>query len=163
MIKKLTAFLAAALVAFSLAAADSANRIAFPLAGFSIAPLETIPGKAANQTALMMFMPASGGFAANVNVMIQSYPGTIEDYTATTVKQFKDNDMKVVSQKNVGKSAVVFEYTGELRGNPLHWYARAEKSGDHVYLTTGTSSEEQWPKLGTQLKACVDSFRSEKH
>ena len=149
-----------ATLALSLPAADSTNRLRFRVAGFSIAPLESSPGDNAYQ-ALMMFLPATARFAANVNVQIQHYEGTIEEYTKLTLKQFEDAGIKVIEQKQTGKSAVIFEYSGKIEGRSLHWYARAEKTGTHVYLTTATATQEDWPKQAGQLKTCVDSFRCE--
>jgi hypothetical protein len=157
---KQTLILFLATLTLSVAAADSANRLRFPVTGFSIAPLETSPGDSTCQ-ALMMFLPATGSFAANVNVQIQPFSGTIEEYTKLTLKQFEDLGIKVIEQKKAGKSAVIFEYSGKLQGRSLHLYARAEKAGGHFYLTTATATEEEWPKQGVQLKACVDSFRCE--
>jgi hypothetical protein len=150
-----------AMLAFSLPAADSTNRLHFPVTGFSIAPLEGVAGETTRQV-LMMFLPPNGNFAGNVNVQIQPYNGTIDEYMALTQKQFKDAGVKVIEQKKVGKSVVVFEYSGELQGQSLHWYARAEKSAGHVYLATATAAEQQWAKQGAQLKACVDSLRCER-
>jgi hypothetical protein len=145
-------------VTLSLGAAESTNRLRFPVAGFSIAPLEAPPGHVTQQ-ALMMWLPLNEVFTANVNVQIQPYSGTIEEYTALTLKQFKEHSAKLIEQRGVGTSAVVLEYSGELQGQSLHWYARAEKSGGHVYLATATTTEQQWPKQATQLKACVESLR----
>jgi hypothetical protein len=147
-------------LALSLPAADLTNRLYFAASGFSIAPLEVSPGEKTGQ-ALMMFLPANNNFAGNVNVQIQPYSGTIEEYTALTLKQFKDAGVKVISQKKAGTSGVVVEYSGELQGRTLHWYARAEKAVGHVYLATATAAEQEWPKQGSQLKACVDSLRWE--
>src|SRR6476469_6665409 len=122
-----------ATLALSLSAADSTNRLAFAVAGFSITPLTVPPGKTICQP-LIMALPASGNFAGNVNVQIQPYSGTIGEYTALTLKQFKDAEIKVIEQKKAGTTAVVFEYNGEMQGRSLHWYARAEKAGGHVYL-----------------------------
>jgi len=153
-------FLFLAMLAPSLLAADSSNRLHFPLAGFSITPLDLPPGEVARQ-ALMMFLPANGNFAGNVNVQVQPYSGTIEEYASLTRKQFKDAGVTVIEQKKFGKSGLIFEYTGELQGKPLHWYARAEKSGGHVYLATATAAAQDWAKQGAQLKACVDTLRCE--
>jgi len=61
----------------SLPGADSTVRLRFPVTGFSIAPLEVAPGDKPSE-ALIMFLPANGNFAGNVNVQIQPYSGTIE-------------------------------------------------------------------------------------
>jgi hypothetical protein len=149
-----------AMAALSLPAAESANRLQFPVSGFSITPLEEPPGENVRQ-AVIMFLAPSDNFAANVNVQVQPFKGTIDEYVELTLKQFKDARMKLIEQKRFGRSVAVFEYSGDLQGQSLHWYARAEKAGSHVYLATGTAAEPQWSKLAAQLKACVDSLRCE--
>jgi hypothetical protein len=139
-------------------AGESTNRLHFPAAGFTIAPLDAPPGESPQQ-ALAMFLPASDGFAANVNVQIQPYTGTIEGYITLTSQQFKSAGIKVLQEKTLTKSVALFEYTGKAQGQPLHWYARAEKSGDAVFLVTATATPQQWSKESARLKACVDSFR----
>ncbi|HEV7926207.1 MAG TPA: hypothetical protein VGR14_12675 [Verrucomicrobiae bacterium] len=139
---------------------QTTNQLHFSKSGFTIAPLDEPPGQSPQQV-LMMFLPATKSFAPNVNVQIQPYAGTIEDYVTLSLEQFKSMGLKLSSQKAVGKSAVTLEYTGEMKGKPLHWYARAEKSGDKIYVATATASEEQWGTVATQLKTCVDSFRCE--
>src|SRR3954466_9566891 len=125
---------------------QSTNRLNFPAAGFSIAPLEVAPGQSPQQ-ALIMFLPVTDGFAANVAVQIQPYTGTMEEYVALTFKQFKTVHVKVLEQKTPTKSVATFEYAGEMQGGrSLHWYARAEKSGDSVYLVTATATPSQWNK-----------------
>jgi hypothetical protein len=142
----------------SVAAADSTNRLHFPLSGFSIAPLEAPLGEKISQVVVMWLPPTT----ANVNVQIQPFEGSIDEYAALTLKQFQENKAEVVSQKKLGSLVFVVEYTGELEGQRLHWYARAEKSLAYVYLTTGTTTEKLWPVQAAQIKACVDSFRCEK-
>lgn len=158
--KKLFVFCAFAMLLGSATVAESTNRLSFPLAGFTIAPLDTSPGESTQQS-LMMFLPATDGFAANVNVQIQTYSGTIDDYVALTLKQFKGMGIKLLEQKGPAKSVVVFEYTGEIQGRTLHWYVRAEKSGSKVYLVTATATPSQWNSEAARLKSCVDSFRCE--
>ena len=157
---KQTAILFLTTIALSMSAADSTVRLRFPVTGFSIAPLEVAPGDKTCQ-ALVMFLPATGDFAGNVNVQIQPYSGTIEEYTTLTLNQFKNASVKVIEQRKTGKSGVVFEYNGELQGRALHWYARAEKTGGHVYLATATATEEEWAGQGAKLRNCVDSLRCE--
>jgi len=151
--------LALATFVLSATASDSTNRLNFAAAGFSIAPLESSPGSTPYQ-ALMMMLPVTDNFAANVNVQIQPYPGTLDEYTTLTLQQFKDAEMKVIQQKRLSKSVQLFEYSGEMQGKSLHWYARAEKFGDKVYLATATSTADQWRKEGPKLRDCIDSFRS---
>jgi hypothetical protein len=156
--KKLLFILSCLLLVALAGNGQTTNQMHFPKAGFSIAPLEEPPGQSPQQV-LMMFLPVTKSFAPNVNVQIQPYTGTIDEYVALSLDQFKGMGLKLSYQKAVGKSAVALEYTGEMKGKPLHWYARAEKSGANVYLVTATASEEQWGNVATQLKTCVDSFR----
>jgi hypothetical protein len=144
----------------SARAGEPTNRIHFPLAGLTIAPLDTPPGESTQQ-ALIMFLPVTDGFAANVNVQIQPYAGTIEDYVALTLQQFKSAGLKLLQQTGPTNSVAVFEYSGEIQSRQLHWYARAEKSGSSVYLVTATAAPPQWTREAARLKSCVDSFRCE--
>src|SRR5213594_2251824 len=116
-----------AIVAFTLTtdAADSTNRLLFSLGGFSIKPLEAPFGQATQQP-LLMALPASDGFAANVNVQIQPYDGTRDDYMALSEQQFKGAGLEVIKRSKQGQSGILFEYTGEMQGRKLHWYSRAE-------------------------------------
>jgi hypothetical protein len=129
----------------------------FPLQGFSIAALEETPGTA-QQQALMMFLPSAHGFQANVNVLIQPYAGTMDNYVAATLEQMSKSGFKLL-QKTVADKTAVFEYTGEMQGLTLHWYVRVEKSGARIYVATATATDQQWEKVAARLKACVDSFR----
>ena len=158
MTKKLFVLFSFVMLTATTSEAESTNRLCFPAAGFTIAALDAPPGDSTQQ-ALMMFLPARNGFAANVNVLIQPYTGTIADYVKLTLDQFKSNGIKVLQQKTPAKSVAIFEYSGEMQGQALHWYARAEKSGGSVYLVTATATSLQWKKEAAQLKSCVDSFR----
>ncbi len=159
--KRTLAFLIA-LAAFHLrtSAAESTNRLLFPTAGFSIQVLEAAPGKAPQQ-ALFMALPSSDGFAPNVNVQIQPYNGSLDEYIALSEQQFKAAGFTLVHRTKQGQSAVLFEYTGEMQGRALHWYARGERVTGRVYLVTATAAETQWKSEAPRLKACVDSFRLE--
>ena len=141
-------------------AAESTNRLLFPAGGFSIKPLETPLGKLPQQ-ALFMALPPSDGFAANVNIQLQPYSGTLDEYIALSEQQFKAAGFKLVQRNKQGQSGVLFEYTGEMQGRALHWYARAEQATGRVYLVTATAAETQWKRDALSLKACVDSFRRE--
>ena len=156
--KKLLFVSASLLLGVLVGHAESTNRLHFPATGFSIAPLEA-PTEKSPQQVLMMFLPVSDGFAPNVNVQVQPYTGTIDDYLSLSLKQCESAGFKLSLQKTTGKSAAVFEYTGDFQGRQLHWYARAEKSGSKVYLVTATATDEQWNKVASKLKVCVDSLR----
>ena len=111
---------------------------------------------------LSMQLNADGTFAPNVNVQIQPFPGSIDDYVKVSMDgQFKQLGFTTSSKKKLGEDGVAFEYTGTLRDMPLHFYARAfRKQGKGVfYLITATALATQWAKSGPELKTCVDSFK----
>ena len=137
-------------------AAKPADKLVFPNNGFAIAPLDQ-PGEGANQV-LFMFLPASAGFAPNVNVQTQKYAGTIEEYAAVSKKQFEDGQLKIISTAKPDKATAVFEYSGQMEGKALHWYARAALRNGAIYLITATALEDQWKDASAKLKSCVDSF-----
>ncbi|MHB1157408.1 MAG: PsbP-related protein [Phycisphaerales bacterium] len=141
-------------------AAGSAVRLHFKTSGFSIEPLDA-PANDAPYQAIMMFLPASDGFAPNVNVQIQPYPGTLDDYIALSQKQFTSAGLKILSLERKGRDRAVMEYSGTMQGHAFHWYALAELRNQKVYLTTATAAQSQWPKVAPKLKSCVDSFQPE--
>ena len=136
-------------------------RLQFKTAGFSIQPLETQPGRFVYQP-LIMLLPPSNGFASNVNIQVQPYPGTIDEYVAISKKQFVAAKFDLIREDRVGKESVLLEYAGELKGRKMHWYAKAMSNGKAVYLATATTTETQWPKTADRLKECVHSFEIEK-
>ncbi len=138
-------------------AADPEGRLQFRACGFSIAPLEATPGKVAFQP-LMMFLPSSQGFSPNVNVQVQPYQGTMEEYAELSKKQLDEAEFTVISTK-IAETSVVFEYAGFFQAQKLHWYSKAEMGAGKVYLVTATAMEAQWDESGAKLKSCVDSFR----
>ncbi len=143
-----------------LAAEGSESKLHFKVNGFAIAPLE---GKTESipYQALMMFLPASDGFAPNVNVQIQPFNGTIKDYANLSKKQFKSAKFTILSEE-ITQSTVVWEYSGMVQGRALHWYAKAELGKRKVYLVTATAKQSQWKNVSDKLKACVNSFKREK-
>ncbi len=105
-----------------------------------------------------MVLPASGGFAANVNVQIQPYPGALDGYISLSQGQFRQAGLTVLNQRKEGPSEWVVEYAGQMAGRSLHWYARAKLKPGKIYLATATASKEQWPSVSAKLKTCVDSL-----
>ena len=134
-------------------------RLEFREAGFSIAPLQTSSDGVPYQVLLMFLPPTSESFSPNVNVQLQPYPGTREQYLALTKQQFQAGGLTVIQAKLDGKSDIVFEYEGSTQGRNLHWYARAAFASGKVYLATGTAEQSGWAAVGEQMKASVDSLQ----
>jgi hypothetical protein len=142
-----------------LTADDGEPRLHFKANGYSIAPLDEASDKETCQ-ALMMFLPPSGGFAPNVNVVIEPHKGTIKEYVDLSREGFGAVGFTVTSE-TVGESSVTFEYVGTMQGHRLQWYATATLGRGKVYLVTATATPAQWKTVGARLKACVNSFKQE--
>jgi hypothetical protein len=132
------------------------DTIRFEQAGFSINPLDQKASSAGSQPITMM-LPAVNGFSANVNVQIQPYPGTLEEYEDLSKSQFKQLGLKTISTSRT-KTMLVLEYSGIMQGRHLHFYAKAAKVGELFYLATATDLESEWVSNSNKLKSVIDSF-----
>jgi hypothetical protein len=138
-------------------AEPAGDPLTFRESGFTIAALDVVPGNAA-YTPLLMSLPASDGFAPNVNVQVEPYPGKVNQYIALSRKQFAAAGLNVIRETRSRRGGWVVEYRGSMQGRALHWYARAESRDKRVYLITATATEGQWSSVSKRLKASVDSF-----
>ena len=110
------------------------------------------------QQVVMLMLPPADGFAANVNVQVQPFAGTIEEYVRVSAEQFKANGVTLIAEKHDAKSAMI-EYKGPYGGRTLHWYSRSFLGKSGIVLATATTTESQWPKQAATLRASVDSLR----
>jgi len=144
--------------------AQSAGILRFESEGFNInadgfnVKRSDIGSVAGQSPTVVLFLTPTGGFAPNVNVLIQNFPNSISEYISVTKQEFDSAGIKVVDERLVSPNEWMVEYAGSLSGRSLHWYARAIKNGDKVHLTTATAMPEQWEQVSSKLKACVDSF-----
>jgi hypothetical protein len=106
----------------------------------------------------MFYLPVVDGFGANVNIQVQEFEGTLEDYEKLSKDQFKQAGIRVMSSKISG-DILTLEYAGKLTTYEMHWYARAIKRGQRIYLATATSLETRWSSQGPILLKSVDSFK----
>jgi photosystem II reaction center protein PsbP len=135
-----------------------AATIELPLYGFQIDALDAVPD-AASTTALQLCLPATEGFAPNINVQIQPYTGLIKDYATLSKQQFEDMKWKVISEKQVSDNEWSVEYTGSMGDSDLHFYARAISKNGKVYLATAAAKVTQWATVSDTLRQHVDSFK----
>ena len=145
------------ITALAFSSTGFATTLVFDKAGFEINSLESPPGPEGAQ-ALIMMLPAEGGFAANVNVQIQPYAGSLDEYKKLSESQFNQLDFKVMTS-SIENNVLKFEYAGSMNDQTLHWYSRAIKKGNFVYLVTATSQEKSWQKNKAALVASVNSFK----
>lgn len=140
-----------------LASFAYAETLEFPKLGFSIDGLDSAPTGAMVQP-IQMFLPPMNGFAPNVNVQIQAYNGTIKQYRELSEGQFKQFNFTLLSIKETGNS-LSLEYKGAMQGLNLHWYAKAFKKGNYVYLVTATGTQADWEINKEKLISSVNSFQ----
>jgi hypothetical protein len=151
-------FVAIALLLAPTAQADSAKQpLKFAEHGFSIEP-PSGHDPAQVQQVVSLALPASAGFSPNVNVQVQPFKGSMEDYLRISNQQFKSAGIKVVHEKHDAKT-VVLEYMGQMQGHILHWYARGALARNGLILATATADESQWPSVSATLRQSVDSLR----
>ena len=147
---------------FSLATFSNlkASTIDLPLYGFQIDSLDAQVDSLSPAKTLIMFLPESNGFQPNINVLIQPYNGTINDYIAMSKEQFKQMSCSVVSEHQNGENGWIVEYSMG-GGHDLHCYAQAVSKSSKIYLVTATAKESQWATVGATLREHVDSFKTE--
>ncbi len=131
--------------------------LSFTEHGFSIEP-PAGHDPSQMQQVVSLALPMSDGFAANVNVQVQPFQGPMGDFVKLSLDQFKAAGVKLVSEKHDARTAVL-EYTGQLQGRALHWYARAFVGKNGIVLATATSLESQWATANAALRQSVDSLR----
>jgi hypothetical protein len=141
-------------------AESDAPRLVFPDSGFSLAPLEA-RAEGVSYQALVMLLPPTGGYAPNVDVQIQIYPGDMDDYIAVSRRQIEAAGLASLTVEKLSDESAVFDYVDRDREPHVRFYARAFREGTRYYAVTAGATEEQWDAVGPRLAACVDSFRLE--
>ena len=139
------------------AAQDSKDTFVSKSLGVSIEP-PAVQGSAGYLVAAFS-TPLQDGFSANVNVQRQEFRQSIDAYDELTKAQFVQAGFTVVKRERRGEREIVYEYTGQLQGRALHWYARAVAATPHVYLITATALDSSWPAQKAMLVRSVESFR----
>ncbi len=147
----------AALLALLLAPAAAYSQgdvIEFADVGFEIGALQA-PSDGVNYQPVLMALPPTEGFAANVNVQAQVYPGSLAEYAELSRGQFESMGWKVLHE-NLTKTSVTWEFTGDPQGRALHFYAKAVGGDGKVFLATATATPGQWKRYASALKRSVD-------
>lgn len=127
---------------------------------FSITPLYDSDNQSGEL--IMMKLKTTNGFAPNVNVAIQSYAKSLEEYQALTVIQIAKLKLKVLKSE-IKDNVLTLEYSGTMKKINFHWYANAYKKDNKMYLVTATSKETQWKTVSKKLTDCVNSFKLNKN
>jgi hypothetical protein len=130
----------------------------FDAEGFSIKPLQSRDANPSGQRVVVgLFLAATGGFAPNINVIIQQAM-PIDDFAKLSKQQFDTFGFKITKEAIVPPNEWDVEYEGAFQGRACHFLARAVRTDAKVYLVTATTASEQWEKTSPQLIECVKSF-----
>ena len=114
-----------------------------------------------NSRLAMFFLPVSNGFSPNINVLKQKFPGAMAEYDKLSLNQFTTMKWNLLKH-SVNEKEIIYEYTGSMQGKDFHWYARALRSGDYIYLITATALESQWKDVQAEMLKSVNSFKVDK-
>jgi hypothetical protein len=106
----------------------------------------------------IFFLPPMDNFQANVNIQKQAFKGTIEQYKNISLAQFEKMKFTLVKESLLN-GVLTVEYTGNMQNRDFHWYVKATKKGDSVYLVTGVAPQRTWQYQGDTLRSSVDSFK----
>ncbi|HEX7901138.1 MAG TPA: DcrB-related protein [Planctomycetota bacterium] len=151
----------ACLLPFSLVVTSQAAPYKDARYGFSIVPPAFAPGEAESVTPVMFFAAGEKGFAANLNVAVQTTSMTAQEYAELSRGQFQQMGLKVHSEKELkvgGRNAFLWDYQGKTQGLDLHWLALAVHDKGRVFLVTGTSTSEAFEKHEKAFRDALTSF-----
>jgi len=125
-------------------------------ADYQFTPPEFPPDRSGLQ--FQYYLPLEDKFASNVNLVSQEHVGSLEVYDQITRAQLEHFSFEVLHSE-IRDGEIVYEYRGELKGRRMHWYQRALKRGDTIYLITASFPQSRAATDGPILRASVDSFR----
>ncbi len=108
----------------------------------------------------IMYLPSSDKFSPNINIIKQSYSGTLEEYQEITENQFKKEKLNVLYNQ-IENNRIIFEYSGKFGKfkTEMHWYGIAHKKDNSYYLITATALKKQWKQYSKELIDSVQSFK----
>lgn len=136
----------------------AAAPLCFENNGFSINALDDEPGSS-SYLVLAMYLPPSNSFAPNINIQIQPFGGTLDDYIALSKQQIDSLNLTVINVTISEDGYAILEYMGDLQGASFRWYARVGMRDGKIYLVTATATQSQWDEVSTKLIECVKSFQ----
>lgn len=126
---------------------------------FSITPPKI--GRSDEGIVLLFYSPNGGKLVPNVNVLIQTFDGTMEDNVLKSRDQIKALKLKTIKM-SIETNHAFIEYSGNLENNQLHFYQKCVKNGNKFYIITATSLESDWDSKKSELINSVNSFKLNK-
>jgi hypothetical protein len=124
----------------------------------NIFTIKSVESSSESGQILQMFLPPSDGFAPNVNVLSQTYNGSLKEYHELTNAQLNQFKMKIIKSA-ISNDSLLIEYSGNMQDKLMHFYAIAYKKDKQIYLATATTLESQWPTVSKKLILIVESFK----
>lgn len=110
-----------------------------------------------SQQIAFFFLPQSEGFAANVDIEKKKFSDSIIAFDQLFVRNLQQFGLTIVKHTLDGEY-LIYEYKGDMYDKHLHWYVKAIKSGEYVYIATAAGLNKQWDQQKTTLIKSVDSF-----
>ena len=122
------------------------------------------PGAARAKPAMAVTVsgPAEGGFASNVNVVIQPRVPSRKAFRDQSLAQFKQLGLTLNSEQELtvsGRDALRLDYSGAIAGRELHFLALAVIDRDRTLLVTCTATPDAFKDAEPEFRACLDSFK----
>lgn len=136
--------------------ANPSTRARFAASGFSIDTLDA-PAGAQPYQVLIMLLPASDGFAPNVNVQSQPFEGTVAEYVELSKREVAAAGLRLVAEEIRGNT-IRMEYAGDIQERPMRFVVKGVVLKGRALLATGTALESQWKDVEAKLRACVGGF-----
>lgn len=130
--------------------------------GFSLdLPAWPVPDhELVNRSIAQWLAPPVGGFADNVNVMIQPQDSA-DHYIATTTASMEAMGLTLHEARQLtvsGRPAARIEYSGPMMGRELHFMALAVFQPEYVILITCGAPPDRIDALKAEFEACLSSF-----
>lgn len=141
--------------------ADESPTATFSKSGYSVALLDAGPALTGGFESMKMFLPPQEGFASNINLQHQAFPGSLSEWVAESDAGAKKVGLKISNAK-LTNGVYTAEAVGKVPGIDMefHFYFKAVKSANNVILATATIPTSRWDDEKDLLIPIVDSLRA---
>lgn len=132
--------------------------------GFSFSKPRFAPSEAQGLTTVAVTLAGApdGGFAPNVNVVVENVETTIDAYQQRQAVEMKAAGWEVLEQTQVrsgGRPALRTHARGAVQGVPVEFLAVATTRDDRkLFVLTCTTTTTQFPKYQAEFERVVASF-----
>jgi len=150
------------LVVAQSARAEEPRPAVFSNLGFSIDVLDITPPKDTPiYESLRMLLPAEDGFASNIGIQYQTFPGTLQEYAELSEKDVKKSNFTLLHSK-AKEGAYYCELAYTLKVNEKEYemrcHMKAIKADGNIILATITAPATRWEKDSKLLQPILNSL-----